>query len=179
MSQMIQTLAEARAVYAAATERSEQAHAGQSQLLVRKSEAEAAAAAALSDYRSGKITEEVAGIRRASAEADAKDLAVLIEQGAAALLKINQVLQAAKRTSDEAERAAKREEHQLATDALDAQLKQIEETFLACLAERAHVQFMLTGVKSHAQSMFQYWEPTKELRDAVGVYLAPALRKPV
>lgn len=178
MSASIQALAEARTTYVAATERSEQAHAAQSQLLVRKSEAEAAAAQALSDFRAGKITEEVAGLRKASAEADAKDLAALIEQGAAALLKINQVLQVAKRTANDAEREAKREEFQLAANSLDEQLKQIEETFLACLAERARVQLMLTGVKSHAQSLFQYWQPSLELQNAVGVFLAPALRKP-
>ncbi|MFX1716753.1 hypothetical protein [Paraburkholderia sp. A1RO-5L] len=179
MSATIQTLAEARAAFVAATERSEQAHAAQSQLLVRKSEAEAAAATALSEFRAGRIAEEVAGLRKAAAEADAKDLVALIEQGAAALLKINQAVHAAKTRADEAERAAKREEHSLAAAELDKSLKQIEETFLACLAERARVQHLLTGKPSHLQSLFQYWQPTKELTEAVGSFIAPAQRKPI
>lgn len=96
MSNAIHELAEARAALVKATEKTEQAHCARSALLVRKSEAETKAAAALSDFRAGKIDEATASLRKGAADADAKDLGALIEQGAATLQKLNQDVQRAK-----------------------------------------------------------------------------------
>jgi hypothetical protein len=139
MSNSIFVLAAARADLVTATEKAEAAHAAQTKLLTRKAESEAAAAAVFSDYRAGKITEEVAALRKAGHEADAADLAVLIEQGAAALAAVNAEQARAQSLAAQAETAARNEELALVAKELDTQIQKLEQTFLAAIAERGRI----------------------------------------
>lgn len=171
MSNAILALAEARAAIVTATEKAESAHAAQSALLVRKTEAETAAAAALSDFRAGKIDEATASLRKASADADSKDLGALIDQGAAHLLTLNQAVQAANSRLVQAEAAAKREEHELLAIELDKQIKALEAAFIAAHAERWRVAKALDP--RQAGSSFCYYTPSKELDQLIRNHFAP------
>jgi hypothetical protein len=171
MSQAAHNLAAARAALVAATEKAEEAHATHSRLLVRKSECEALSAAALADFRAGKIDESTAALRKASADADAKDLAALIEQGAAHLQNLNSEVAKAKARAAQAESDAKREEHELLAIELDRQIAQLEQAFLTAHAERARVEKALKP--RHNGSTFGYYQHSQALDQLVRHHVAP------
>ena len=172
MSHAIHALAEARAALVAAIEKAEAANFAHSKLLVRKSEAEAASTAALTDFRAGKITEEVAGIRKASADADARELGTLIEQGAEHLQRLHQDVNSAQARATKAEGAAKREEHELLAIELDKQIANLEASFLAALAERDRIQKALNP--RHNGSTFGYYQHSQALDQLVRRNVAPS-----
>jgi hypothetical protein len=166
MSHTIHNLAEAGAALVTATENAEAAHGAQSKLLVRKSECEAAAATALADFRAGKIDEATASLRKASADADASDLAALIAQGAAHLQGLNQAVIAVKARADTAEHAAKKEEWALAAGELDKQIAKLEATFLAAMAERYRLHAQINGNRG-AQSTFNFYQPSVAMQQLI------------
>jgi hypothetical protein len=169
-------LAAARDLLAKAAEASEAAHASQTKLLTKRSELQAAATSALGDFRAGRIDEATAALRKSVAEADLVDAEAMINSGAANLQQLGGALAHAQKVAAEAERAAKREEHSLLAAALDKSLREIEEAFVACLAERARVQYLLTGKQSTASSLFSYWAPSADLSQAVGRFIVPPQR---
>jgi hypothetical protein len=142
--------------------------------LVRKSECEAAAATALNDFRAGKITEEVAGIRKASADADAKDIGALISQGAAHLQNLNQAVSSAKARAAQAEQAAKVEEWGLAAVELDKQIAKLEATFLAAMAERYRLHMQISGIRG-SQSTFNFYQPSRAMSELIARNQPPSV----
>ncbi|MGF6771966.1 cob(I)alamin adenosyltransferase [Paraburkholderia sp. GAS199] len=173
----VHKLATARAALVSASERAEAAHDAHSKLLVRKSECDSKASEAIRDAHDGKIDEATAALRMSIASHDSKDIQALLDQSAPVLSGLNQEVAHAQAVCAEAEKAMKREEWQMAANDLDRSLKEIEETFLAALAERAHLAYLLTGKVSAASSMFSYWQPTAELSQSVTRFIAPAQRK--
>ncbi|MGF6994655.1 hypothetical protein [Paraburkholderia sp. GAS32] len=174
MSQAAQILAAARANLVTATERAEAAHAAQSKLLVRKSECEAAAATALADFRAGKIDEATASLRKASADADAKDIAGLIDQGAAHLATLNRDVIARKGDAAQAENEFKREEWTIETAVLDRQIAQLEATFLAAMAERYRLHMQINGSRG-SQSTFGFYEPSRAMKELITRNVPPSV----
>jgi hypothetical protein len=168
-------LAAAREALVVATEKAEAAHSAQSKLLVRKSEAEAVAAGALADFRSGKIDEATASLRRASAEADAQDLAALIEQGSATLQRLNVDAAGAAATCREAEGAAKTEEFDIALTQLKLQAMQAELALVATLAELGRVNRLRNPVGQSSLSLFNVWSATPALKEAVNRHIVPTV----
>ncbi|WP_168794442.1 hypothetical protein [Paraburkholderia aromaticivorans] len=175
MSHAIYALAEARAALVAAVENAESANFAHSKLPVRKSEAEAASAAALTDFRANRITEEVAGIRKASADADAKDLRALIDQGAAHLARLHQDVNSAQARAIHAESEAKREEHQLLAIELDKQIQALEAAFLAAVAERYRV-FRALNANRGGQSTFTFFKPSQALDQLIKQNVPPSAK---
>lgn len=173
MSHAIHALAEARAALVTATEKAEAAHGAHSKLLVRKSECEAAAATALADFRAGKIDEATASLRKASADADAQDLAALIAQGGEHLRNLNIAVSSARTRDGDAELAAKKEEWSLSTAVLDKQIAQLEASFLAAHAERARLQKALNP--RHNGSTFGYYQHSQALDQLVRRNIAPSI----
>jgi len=169
----IHALAEARAALITATEKAEAAHGAQSKLLVRKSECEAAGATALTDFRAGKIDEATAALRKASADADAKDLAALIEQGATPLQNLNHSVAAVKARATKAEQDAKVEEWNLAAVELDKQIAKLEATFLAAMAERYRLHMAVNGNRG-GQSTFNFYQPTRSMTELITRNLPPS-----
>lgn len=174
MSHAIHALAEARAALVTATEKAEAAHAAQSKLLVRKSECEASAATALADFRAGKIDEATASLRKASADADAKDLAALIAQGAMHLQNLNHSVAAGKAHAAQAEQAARIEELGLAAVALDKQIAKLEATFLAAMAERYRLHMQTNGTRG-SQSTFGFYEPSRAMKELITRNVPPSV----
>jgi hypothetical protein len=166
MSHAIQELAEARAAFVTANEEAEVAHAAQSKLLVRKSECEADAATALADFRAGKIDEATASLRKASADADAKDIAALIEQGVEHLQNLNVAVADARAVAAKAEHAAKKEEWALAAAVLDKQIAKLEATFLAAMAERYRLHMQINGNRG-SQSTFNFYQPSRAMSELI------------
>jgi hypothetical protein len=163
----IQALAAARNRLAEHAERSQSAHAAHSQLLIRKSEAEAAAASALADHKAGKITEEVAALRKASAEADANDLKALIDQGAAVLVQLNADLAAAQAAERKAESAARKEEDEATASTLTSHIDNLKKLHAEAVDER-HQFYRKMGLNTAAMELLRYIkELEKEFLDAV------------
>jgi hypothetical protein len=167
----LQRLAAARAAFAEAGERSQATHQQHSALLVRLSEAQTASATALSDFRAGKITEEVAALRKASSDRDVIDLNALIEQGGHLLAAVDAALTQAQTRAAEAEAGARKEELLIAAAALEKQIKELEATFLSAIAERDRVQRALNP--RHNGSTFGYYQPTLEMQELVKSNTAP------
>ncbi|MCX4137906.1 hypothetical protein M0D68_06905 [Paraburkholderia sp. SEWSISQ10-3 4] len=166
-TQALNNLAHARANLTATAERAEQAHAAQSKLLVRRSEAESLAAAAFSDFRAGKISEEVAALRKASAEADANDLKALIDQGAAALVQLNANLAAAQAAERKAESVARREEDEATASTLTSHIDNLKKLHAEAVDER-HQFYRKMGLNTAAMELLKYIkELEKEFLDAV------------
>jgi hypothetical protein len=165
----LQRLAAARAAFAEAGERSQATHQQHSALLVRLSEAQTATA--LSDFRAGKITEEVAALRKASSDRDVIDLNALIEQGGHLLAAVDAALTQAQTRAAEAEAGARKEELLIAAAALEKQIKELEATFLSAIAERDRVQRALNP--RHNGSTFGYYQPTLEMQELVKSNTAP------
>jgi hypothetical protein len=166
-TQALNNLAHARANLTAATERAEQAHAAHSNLLVRRSEAESLAAAAFSDFRAGKISEEVAALRKASAEADASDLKELIDQGAEALVQLNADLAAAQAVERKAESAARSEEDAATASTLTSHIDNLKKLHAEAVYER-HQFYRKMGLNTAAMELLKYIkELEKEFLDAV------------
>lgn len=176
MSRAIHALAEARAAVVAATEKAEAAHGAHSKLLVRKTECEAAASAALADFRAGKITEEVAGVRKASADADANDLAGLIAQGAAHLQGLNQAVSSARASAAQAEQAAKHEENSIALAEMQKIVLANEEAYLASVAELHRLYCAVNGRGPGNGTTWKSHQPTAELRALATSHAVPRLR---
>lgn len=173
MSQAAHNLAAARAAVVTATERAEAAHAAQSKLLVRKSECEAASVAALADFRTGKIDEATASLRKASADADATDVSALVAQGAAVLQGLNSAVAQAKASEKQAEHDFKREEWALAASELDKLIAQLEASFLAAHAERSRLHKALNP--RHNGSTFNYYQHSQALDQLVRRNIAPSI----
>jgi hypothetical protein len=151
----IQALAASRNRLAECAERSESAHAAHSQLLIRKSEAEAAAASALTDHKAGKISEEVAALRKASAEADANDIKELIDQGAAVLVQLNAALAVAQAAERAAESAARIEEDEAAASMLSSHIDNLKKLHTEAVDER-HQLYRKMGLGKAAVELLKH-----------------------
>jgi len=154
-TQVLNNLAHVRVNLTATAERAEQAHAAQSKLLVRKSEAESLAAAAFSDFRAGKISEEVAALRKASAEADANDLKELIDQGAAVLVQLNADLAAAQAVERKAESAARSEEDAATASTLTSHIDNLKKLHTEAVDER-HQFYRKMGLSKAAMELLKH-----------------------
>jgi len=154
-TQALNNLAHARANLTATAERAEQAHAAQSKLLVRRSEAESLAAAAFNDFRTGKISEEVAALRKASAEADVNDLKALIDQGAAVLVQLNADLAAAQAVERKAESAARSEEDAATASTLTSHIDNLKKLHTEAVDER-HQFFRKMGLSKAAMELLKH-----------------------
>lgn len=176
MSNAIHALAEARAALVTSTEKAEAAHGAQSKLLVRKSECEANAATALADFRAGKIDEAAASLRKASAEADANDLSVLIAQGAAHLQNLNQAVSSARSLAAQAEQAAKLEENSIALAEMQKIVLAAEENYLASVAELARLWGLCNPKAMGKGSIWNFHNPSDETRRMVASSAVPRLR---
>lgn len=175
MSYAIQVLAQARADLVAASEAADAAHAAQTKLLTRKAEAEAAAAAALSDFRANKIDQATAALLKASNDADAADLAVLIDKGAAVLLGINSELERVRAKAAQAETAARNEELALVAKEIDTQIQTLEKTFLAAIRERGRIYAAQNPRGSgNIGSSFNFYKPSQALEQLVRQNLTPS-----
>lgn len=154
-TQALNNLAQARANLTAVAERAEQAHAAQSKLLVRRSEAESLAAAAFSDFRTGKLSEEVAALRKASAEADANDLKVLIDQGAVVLVQLNADLAAAQAVERKADSAARSEEDAATASTLTSHIDNLKKLHTEAVDER-HQFHRKMGLSKAAMELLKH-----------------------
>jgi hypothetical protein len=155
-------LAAARADFAAAGEKAQAAHAAHSALLVRLTEAQTRSAAALTEYRAGKIDEATASLRKASADADAQDLQTLIDGSAPVLASLDQALTDAQSRATQAEAGARKEEHQIAAKALDAQIAELEKTFLAAIGARYQLHIAMNSNRG-GQSTFTFFRASQAL----------------
>lgn len=171
MTAILHHLASVRASLATSSEKADQAHRAHSALLVRLAETQAKSAGAMTDFRAGTIDEATAALRKSIADDDAKDIQALIEQSVPVLAALNDEHQRLIQQATDAEGAARREEGQLAASALDAQIKQVELTLLAALAERYRIHIGLNGTRA-GQSLFAIWKPSDALKSAV-VHNAP------
>jgi len=176
MSNAIQHLAECRAALVTATENAEAAHGAQSKLLVRKSECEANAAAALADFRAGKIDEATASLRKASFDADAKDLSALIAQGAAHLQGLNVLVANRKHSANIADQAAKLEENSMALAEMQKLVLAAEENYLASVAELHRLYVSVNGKSLGNGTVWKCHQPTAEHRALVTSNAVPSLR---
>jgi len=129
---------------------------------VRLSEAEAKSAEAVSLHRAGKIDEATAALRKAAADVDCADLHALIGSSAPMLATINESHQRCLKQTADAEDAARREEMMLTAADLDGQIAQIEQTFLAAMAERYRVHVAMKGTGA-GQSTFAFYKPSMAL----------------
>ncbi|WP_176058136.1 hypothetical protein [Paraburkholderia sp. BCC1876] len=160
-------LANARDALVAVTERAEAMHAQQSAILVKISDAQAAAAKALSDFRAGKIDEATAALRKASADADEADLQNLASQGAAALQAVNAEQARARSLAAQAEHNARHEESTLAAKALDDHIRELEAKLVEAVKARVALQNMIAPVKFAQNSCFKVYRASEQLKSIV------------
>jgi hypothetical protein len=173
MSHAINALAAARDALVNLTEKSEAMHGQQSQLLMKLSEAQARSTEALRLARASGDEGGKHALAMKIADQDAADLQALVDQGAQALLEANCALALAKEAESRAVHTARREEMTMTATELDKALKDIETQFLACMAERARVQHLITGQVDKLSSCFTYWKPSKDLFDLVTRHVVP------
>lgn len=129
-------LAQARATLTDAVEKVEAAHAAQSTLLVRRTEAHAAADAALTDHKTGKITEEVAALRRASSLHDVADLDALIAAAVPVLATLNAAVTHAQTQATKAEVEARKEENEITANELTSHVNNLQAALTEAINER-------------------------------------------
>jgi hypothetical protein len=174
MSHAIFALAAARAALVAAAEKADSAHKAQSQLLVRKADAEAASAAALTDFRAGKIDQATAALLKSAADADVVDLQALIDGSAPVLASINDELAQAQSKAAHAEKASRDEELALVAKELDAQIQALEAAFLAAVRERGRVYAQQNPRSSGAiGSSFNFYKASQALDSLVRLNAIP------
>ncbi|WP_152693213.1 hypothetical protein [Caballeronia mineralivorans] len=133
-------------------------------MLVRKADAEAASAAALTDFRAGKIDQATASLLKASADADVQDLQALIDGSATVLTAINDELAQAQAKAAQAETAARNEELALVAKELDEQIQALEKVFLDAIRERGRI-YAKQNPKSSGSigSAFNFYRASPEL----------------
>jgi hypothetical protein len=169
-------LAASRALVVQATTASENQQTGHTRLLVKRSELQATAAAALSDHRAGKIDEPTAALRKSVAEADLADLEVMIQASADKLRDLNVALAAVRADCAQCEKDAKLEENSMALLAMQKIVAANQEAYLASVAE-LHRVWVLCNPKDMAKgSIWKSHQPSDELRAMVVKNTIPNLR---
>lgn len=171
MSNAVHDLANVRASLVKSTEKAEAAHSAHSALLVRKAEAEAKSAGALTDYRAGCIDEPTAALRKASADADLTDITALIAQSVPVLAGINEDHQRWVAKHATAEQNVRREELQMTAVAMDAQIKVIEQTLLEAIQARYEIKRKLDPRSQ--RNLGGCYRPTPALQEVVNHELPP------
>lgn len=160
-------LAHARDALVAVTERAEAMHAQQSAILVKISDAKAAGAAALSDFRASKIDEATAALRKASADADEADLQNLASQGAAALLTVNAEQSHARSLAAQAEKNARQEENILIAKTLDARIQELQSLFVDAIKSRVAIEGIIKPTPFGSNSCFRVFQASAQLKSIV------------
>ncbi|MEX3982814.1 hypothetical protein AB4Y45_27960 [Paraburkholderia sp. EG287A] len=136
----IQRLATARAAVVKAAAAAQAAHDAHSNLLVKLADAQARADESLSDFRSGKIDEATSALRKAIADADAKDLQKMINDSAENLAQLNDASNGAMLAEANAKVAELYEQRVEEGSRLEAIISEIESKLLDAVVERYRVQ---------------------------------------